>query len=72
MLKVINVDRLHTLPGEPSEHDFAVVLDTERVERHAITGAAQPAQVYSGTLAECWRWVRVQRGIAALDPRKGA
>ena len=52
MLKLFNVERVNTLPGYMGQpHDRAIVVDTERTERHIITGEAQPLVVYRGTLS---------------------
>lgn len=54
---VENVDREHCLPGAPSEHDFAMVIDSEARDIHPISGAPQRKIVFRGSLRECHEWV---------------
>ena len=58
-LKIVNLDRYpQTLPGYVGHpDDNAVVIDTERTERHIITGQEQPMIVYRGTLHKCHAFV---------------
>jgi hypothetical protein len=60
-MKVVNVTRLHCLPGAgPFDHDDAVVLSETETEPHIITGQAQPKCLFRGTLAEAHEFVRRQ------------
>lgn len=57
--EVHNADRYKTLPGGmPSEHDFGFVLDNEKMTPNALTGKPQRSIAFSGTVPECWAWIR--------------
>jgi hypothetical protein len=57
-MKVINVDRLNSLPGDgPFDHDKAIVVSTTETELHIITGKPQPVCLFRGTLRECHDFV---------------
>lgn len=50
-LKVINLERVGTLPGGISEpYDRAIVIDTTRTEPNILTEKPQPLTVYRGDL----------------------
>lgn len=62
-LRVVNVSRIGTLPGGVGQpHDSAVVLSTTETDRHPLTGAEQPRQVFPPhgvcSLAEAHEFVR--------------
>lgn len=66
-LTIFNLDRFpQTLPGGVGHpDDRAVVIDTERTERHLITGAMQPVAVYRGTLRGAHEFVKAHEARRA-------
>lgn len=62
--KIVNVDRVHALPGVSSEYDTGYVYDTTITEPHPITGKPQYKHVFTGSLIDCHSWVHDHEGAS--------
>lgn len=59
-MKLINIERLQScvFGGLPSNYDRCIVISETETENHVITKELQPKQLFSGTMDECYAYMK--------------